>query len=130
KLLGEYIAWRAVLILPRVSMRATRYNPIGCKHRWWRSTVRRYRVIALLVLSAIAAACAPAAPGVSRSGAEPGAPGNTEVPSRTLILATKVEPTTLAPRALTSTGSSPTAPVMGMFSAWLVVVVCHNGRRA
>jgi ABC-type transport system substrate-binding protein len=88
-------------------------------------------MMALLLLAAVGlVACAPAAPGASRSGAEPGAEAPAAAPSRTIVMATKVEPTTLAPRAITSTGSSPTAPVMGIFSAWLVVTDGHNGRRA
>ncbi|MEA2641935.1 MAG: peptide/nickel transport system substrate-binding protein [Chloroflexota bacterium] len=90
------------------------------------------RVLALIVMAVVtAAACAPAAPGATRAtGGEAGSsPQQAAQPSRTLVIATKVEPTTLAPRALVTTGSSPTAPAMGMFSAWLASVDGHGVSR-
>jgi peptide/nickel transport system substrate-binding protein len=79
----------------------------------------------LAMVTFVAAACAPAAP-----GGQPGAAGDqttsVQAPNRTLVIATKVEPTTLAPRALTSTGSSPTSPVMSIFSSWLTTVSGNN----
>jgi len=85
--------------------------------------------IALFALVIVATACAPAAPGASRSGSEARAPPASEVPSRTVVIATKVEPTTLAPRALSTTGVSPTSPVMNIFSAWLMAIDGRGGRR-
>ena len=91
--------------------------------------MHRNRWIALFVLLTLATACAPATPGATRSGTEPSAPQATEAPSRTVVIATKVEPTTLAPRALSTTGVSPTSPVMNIFSAWLMAIDGRGGRR-
>lgn len=70
-----------------------------------------------LVVAAIAlAACAPG-PGLPRGT---GAIGEGQPPSRTLVIAMHVEPTTLAPRPPTTSGITPSAPTM-IFSGWLVV---------
>jgi peptide/nickel transport system substrate-binding protein len=45
-------------------------------------------------------------------------------------MATKLEPITLTPRALVTTGSSPQAPVASMFSAWLAQLDGHGVYRA
>jgi peptide/nickel transport system substrate-binding protein len=86
-------------------------------------SIRWFGVVAVVMVAV--AACAPAAPG-GRSGQIAGNEPAVQAPSRTLIIATKVEPTTLAPRAITSTGSSPTSPVMGIFSSWLGTVSGNN----
>jgi peptide/nickel transport system substrate-binding protein len=87
----------------------------------------RFSWVVVAILTA--AACAPAtAPGRSTSG-EQGQPAG-PAPNRTLVMSTKVEPTTLAPRALTSTGSSPTSPVMSIFSSWMTTVSGGNVPRA
>src|SRR5207249_5682643 len=77
-------------------------------------------------VTCVAAACAPAAPGGQPGAARDEGAGSVQAPNRTLVIATKVEPTTLAPRALTSTGSSPTSPVMSIFSSWLTTVSGNN----
>src|SRR5439155_15893341 len=88
--------------------------------------IRWFPILALATF--IAAACAPGtAPGRSTI-AEPGQAQ--QAVARTLVVSTKVEPTTLAPRALTSTGATPTSPVMSIFSSWLTTVSGNNVPRA
>src|SRR5207249_10146624 len=66
---------------------------------------------AVLIVSAIVlGACAPGA-GVPRGDAtSQGAPG--QAPTRTLVVAMHVEPTSVAPRPPTTSGITPTAPTM------------------
>ncbi len=86
-------------------------------------SIRWFSILAIATF--IAAACAPGtAPGRSGPAAEQGQ--TQQAVGRTLVVSTKVEPTTLAPRALTSTGATPTSPVMSIFSSWLTTVSGNN----
>jgi peptide/nickel transport system substrate-binding protein len=76
--------------------------------------------VLLIVPVIVAAACGP---GDQASRVQPAA--QEQPPSRALVIAMHVEPTTLAGRPITTSGITPAAPTM-LFNAWLVVSDSHN----
>ena len=81
----------------------------------------RHQWTALLIAAALAVgACAPGPQAAKSEATVPGQP-----PTRPLVIAMHVEPTTVAGRPITTSGITPAAPTM-IFNAWLVVADGQN----
>lgn len=79
----------------------------------------------LSVVAGLVLALGACAPGAQETGGGPGALAQGGGAHRTLVIGLNVEPTTVASRPPTTTGSTPDAPVL-IFNGWLVVTDGHN----